>query len=139
VGHDHGCAGEHRRIAAGESSIIRHYKYSPSAGKKIRITVLNKPKVSKAKLWEKNSFAKVPLQKALAVAKATNGRQFLVWILLLYLAWRSESSVIPLPNGILARHGISRETKRRALLNLEAAGLIAVQRRNGRARRVRLT
>jgi len=59
-----------------------------------------------------------------------------VWILLLRLAWKARSSTFPLPNEKLERDGVSREVKRRALRDLEAAGLITVDRRHGRSPRV---
>jgi hypothetical protein len=119
--------------------MTRHYKYSPSAGKNIRITVVNKPKVSNAKLWEKNSFVKVPLQNAEAVAKIVrSSKQFLVWVLLLHLTWRDKAPTVSLPNGILQRHGVHRHTKRLALAKLERAGIITVTRKPGRAPVIRL-
>jgi len=44
-----------------------------------------------------------------------------------------ECTTFGLSNTALARYGVSRETKRRALAKLEAAGLIKVERRPGRA------
>jgi DNA-binding GntR family transcriptional regulator len=55
----------------------------------------------------------------------------LIW--LVHLAWKSESTTVCLSNAALASYGVSRETKRRALAKLEAAGLIKVERRPGRA------
>ena len=44
-----------------------------------------------------------------------------------------QKHTVSLSNAALARYGVSRETKRRALAKLEAAGLIKVERRPGRA------
>jgi len=55
----------------------------------------------------------------------------LIW--LLHLAWKRKCTTFGLSNTALARYGVSRETKRRALAKLEAAGLIKVERRPGRA------
>ena len=38
------------------------------------------------------------------------------------------SMTVPLPNAWLKQHGVGREVKRRALRDLEAAGLITVER-----------
>jgi Mn-dependent DtxR family transcriptional regulator len=63
----------------------------------------------------------------------------LVAIELLHAAWKAHSSSFPLPNGRLARLGVSREVKRRALQKLERAGLITVDRRHGKTPTVTLT
>jgi hypothetical protein len=73
-------------------------------------------------------FVKVPLWWIAQATKATNTGRALVCIELLYAAWKAKRSTFPLPNGRLARLGIKRETKRRALRDLERAGLIAVER-----------
>jgi hypothetical protein len=78
-------------------------------------------------------FVKVPLQWAVAAAKATRTRKALVWLLLLYEAWKAKGVPFPLSNEKLARYGVSRETKRRALAEIEASGLCTVQRQHGRA------
>jgi hypothetical protein len=73
-------------------------------------------------------FAKVPLWWIHQATKATNTGKALVCIVLLHTAWKTQRSTFPLPNGRLAKLGISRETKRRALVGLERAGLITVER-----------
>ena len=77
-------------------------------------------------------FVKVPLWWAAAAAKATKTPKALVWIRLLHLAWKAKSQTFPLPNKKLGRDGVSREVKRRALRELEAARLITVDRRPGK-------
>ena len=78
-------------------------------------------------------FVKVPLKWAAAATKATKTPQTLVWVLLLHEAWRTKGSAFSLSNAKLAKYGISREVKRRALAALETAGLITVDRHHGRA------
>jgi hypothetical protein len=51
-----------------------------------------------------------------------------VW--LLHLAWKVKSPTFPVPNGQLEQHGVSRYAKYRALVRLERAGLITVDRRD---------
>ncbi len=80
-----------------------------------------------------DSFAKMPLAWAAAAAKATKTPQAMVWVVLQYMAWKASGETFPLSNVILAKHGVSREVKRRALAALESAGLIVVERRHGRA------
>src|SRR5262249_36902637 len=73
-------------------------------------------------------FVKVPLWWIGRATKATNTGKALVCVELLYAAWKAKRSTFPLPNGRLAKLGLNRETKRRALYDLERAGLITVER-----------
>jgi hypothetical protein len=79
------------------------------------------------------SFAKVPLAWAAAAAKATKSPRAMVWVLLQHMAWQNRWTAFPLSNALLAKYGVSREIKRRALAALESSGLIVVERRHGRA------
>ena len=88
---------------------------------------------SKARRREADLFSKMPLQWSNAATRAIGSRQCFVLIWLVHLAWKSKSITVSLSNAALARYGVSRETKRRALAKLEAAGLIKVERRLGRA------
>ena len=73
---------------------------------------------------------KVPLWWAEAAARATRTPKAFVWVWLLHLAWEAKSSTFPLPNERIEKRGVGRQAKRRALCELEAAGLITVQRRS---------
>jgi hypothetical protein len=73
-------------------------------------------------------FVKVPLGWAKRMTAATRTKRALVGIVLLHTAWKTKRTTFPLPNGQLAKLGISRETKRRVLRDLEHAGLIVVER-----------
>jgi hypothetical protein len=73
-------------------------------------------------------FVMVPLWWLERVAKATHSpQQVFVGLWLLHLRWKAKSPRFPVPNGQLAKHGISRHSKRLALASLAAAGLIAVE------------
>jgi hypothetical protein len=67
------------------------------------------------------------------------GTGVLVAIELLYAHWETQSLAFPLPNGRLAKIGVSRETKRRVLRRLETVRLITVERRHGKTSKVTLT
>jgi hypothetical protein len=87
------------------------------------------PKKRKKKV---EPFVNVPLWWAEAAAKATKTPKAMVWIQLLHAAWKAKRSTFPLPNGRLRKVGATRFAKYRALRELEEAGLIMVERRNGK-------
>jgi hypothetical protein len=78
------------------------------------------------------AFVMVPLGWADAMTKATNTRQAFVCILLLYAAWKAKGEPFAFTNTGY-RTKIDRQMKRRTLDALEGAGLIKVERHNGRA------
>jgi len=82
---------------------------------------------------KKDTFVKVPLWWAAAAAKVTKTPAALVWVYLLHTSWKARSPMFPLPNGWLERHGVNRRIKNRVLCDLEAAGMITVERRNGKS------
>jgi hypothetical protein len=92
---------------------------------------------SKAKT-KKDAFIKVPLWWAEQAAQATKTPQAMVWLWLLHLSWKEHSPTFKLPNGRLAVRGVSHDAKRRALQNLETAGLIQVFRERGKSPTVTL-
>jgi hypothetical protein len=51
----------------------------------------------------------------------------------------SQSPTFPLPNVRLSKNGVSRKVKCRVLRDLEAAGLITIERRHGKTPLVTLT
>lgn len=66
------------------------------------------------------------------------GHTYLVALHLLYLHWKGNGAPIKLPNGLLKIDGVSRQSKWRALADLERRGLIVVERRHSKAPFVRL-
>jgi hypothetical protein len=83
-------------------------------------------------------FAMLPLAWAAKAAAATNTPKALVWIWLVQQARRTKSNTIAISNEALARYGIGRHTKLRALRQLEAAGLVTLEHHPGKAVVVRL-
>jgi hypothetical protein len=73
-------------------------------------------------------FVKVPLWWIEQAAKATDSSPTILLIELLRLRWKTQSNTFPLPNGRLAKLGVSRDVKRRMLLQLERMELISVER-----------
>ena len=70
----------------------------------------------------------LPLSWAAKAAIATNCTKAMVWLWLQYRAWQTKNLTVTVPNGALAKYGISRKAKSLALRQLEAAGLITIER-----------
>jgi hypothetical protein len=66
------------------------------------------------------------------------GQTYRVALILLYMSWKNRGAPTKLPNGMLRIDGISRQSKWRALGDLEQRGLITVERRPRRSPTVRL-
>jgi hypothetical protein len=97
-------------------------------GKQILIETIETPGVDERKR-SRSEFIHTPLGWAAEMAKATGTRGAMVWLLLLYMAWRNKSPTFALSNVMLTHYGIGRETKRRILRKLEKAGHIKITRR----------
>jgi hypothetical protein len=74
-------------------------------------------------------FARVPLAWAARAAIAMNCPRAFVLVWLQYQAWRWQSLRIAVPNETLARYGIDRKAKNRALQQLAEGGLIDLDQR----------
>jgi hypothetical protein len=76
-------------------------------------------------------FVKIPCWWIDRLAKSTRYRAtFLVALHLLYQHWKLRGQPVKLANGALRMEGVSRGTKWRALVELEQAGLITIERRS---------
>jgi hypothetical protein len=81
-----------------------------------------------AKQYKKaEPFALMQLGHAAAAFKAMNCRKASVWLWLQHQARKTGSRKIAVPNGALAKLGVSRKVKTLALQHLETAGLIKVE------------
>jgi hypothetical protein len=101
-------------------------------GKRILVEDLEDPPQIKERMHkrarqQKEAFVMVPLQWAADAAKDTRTQGALVWIVLLYLAWKTKSQTFSLHNTLLAEYGVRRDTKWRILRALEAAGRIKIE------------
>jgi hypothetical protein len=70
--------------------------------------------------------------------KGADGQTYRVALCLLYLHWKGNGAPIKLASGMLTMDGVPRETKRRALQDLERRGLVTVERRPRTSPLVRL-
>jgi hypothetical protein len=93
-------------------------------------TLEYKPSAKKQKAKQEKAFALVSLARAAEVTKCTKTQGAMVWIVLVYLAWKNKSPIVSLSNKTMRRYGVNRHVKYRALATLEAAGIITVEWRN---------
>jgi hypothetical protein len=70
--------------------------------------------------------------------KGAPGQTYRLALILLYLNWKVKGDPVKLANGMLEIDGVSRQSKWRALADLEERGLIAVERRAGKSPMIRL-
>jgi hypothetical protein len=91
------------------------------------------------KVKKAQPFVQLPLDKAARAARATRSQKVFVWMWLEYRAWKTKCRTVTASNDALAGYGISRECKRRALADLEAAGMVTVERGHGKSPEVTLT
>jgi CRP-like cAMP-binding protein len=75
-------------------------------------------------------YAKVDLDMAAKASAAMNCPKAMVYLWLLCQTRRTGNPTTSVANTTMAKYGVSREMKRRALEELEAAGLISVVRSN---------
>jgi hypothetical protein len=87
---------------------------------------------------KKDVFVQIPIWWLIEATKATRTPRAMVFAELLFASWKKRRLTVPLPNGRLGKLGVSRETKRRALRDLEKAGLITVDRHHGKTPKVTL-
>lgn len=96
------------------------------------------PSAKRRKARQEEAFVLVPLTRAAEVVKCMREKGVMVWIVLMYLAWKDKSPTVQLSNEIMKRYGISRHTKYRALATLEAAGIVTIEWQNKQAPMVTL-
>jgi hypothetical protein len=72
-------------------------------------------------------FAMVSLAAAANAFKVANCRKATLWLWLQHETRKTGNRTVAVRNGALAKYGVSREIKRRALRQWEAAGLIVIK------------
>ena len=73
-------------------------------------------------------FAMVSLPAAAKAFAVANCPKATLWLWLLHQARKTGKRTVAVPNGAVAKYGVSREIKRRALRQWEAAGLVSIER-----------
>jgi hypothetical protein len=111
---------------------MRGHLWSPGAKKWVAVGPPleggNPAKPTARKRQMNSAFVQVPLKLAAEAFRANRAHKPFVFLWLLYLAWRSKSSVVSIPNGELERYGINRREKMKALRDYEKAGLLRVKK-----------
>src|SRR6516162_241221 len=113
-------------------------KYITRHGKRIEVVELN-PGIALRKVRKADgAFAVIPLKNAALAAKAMKAPALLVYVDMMYRAWKAKGRPFNMPNGWLKRYGVDRKIKSRTLRNLEKGGLISIDRRNRKTPRITL-
>ena len=114
---------------------LKQHRLTPETQTMIERQVARVPKKIRKR---QQHFVMVPWAWAERLQGAS-GKTYRVAICLLYLHWRgSKSGPIKLPNGMLKIDGVSRQSKWRALNDLERRRLIVVEHRPRKSPLVRL-
>jgi hypothetical protein len=79
------------------------------------------------------AFAKLELDAAIIAFTAMNCKKAIVWAWLIHKTWYTKNPTVKVTNVAMAKLGVPREAKRQALLQLEKAGLILIEHREGKA------
>jgi len=109
---------------------VRQHRLTPETLAKLAV-------VPRKMQRRRQHFVSVPWTWIERLSGAT-GQTCLVALHLLYLHWKGRGEPIKLANGMLRIDGISRQSKWRALGDLERRGVIVVERRRRRSPIVRL-
>jgi hypothetical protein len=86
----------------------------------------------------REQFVKVPWTWVEKLDGVT-GHTYRVALCLLHLHWQQKGGPVKLANGMLGIDGVSRQSKWRALIDLEHRGLVTVERRPRRSPIVHLS
>jgi hypothetical protein len=74
-------------------------------------------------------FAMVSLQETAKAFDVVHCPKAMLWLWLIHQARKTGTRTVAVPNGAVAKYGVSREIKRLALRQWEEAGLITIERR----------
>lgn len=114
---------------------LKQHRLTPEMQAMIETRVARVPK----KLQKRQQhFVKVPWTWIERLQGVKTVRTYRLALVLLYLHWKGRGGSIKLANGMLRLDGISRNSKWRALADLERLGLIVVERRPSKSPIVRL-
>jgi hypothetical protein len=72
-------------------------------------------------------YVKVSLERAAKSFTAVNCQKAMVYLWLVHQAAKTGTRTVSVPSETLAKYGVTRETKRRALRQLEHGGLISLE------------
>jgi hypothetical protein len=115
----------------GEVSYIRRQ------GRLIEVETIE-PKAPAKKRHGGEPFLLLTHRDAVRGFLAVKNPHALVWYALLYRSWAEKAQTVRVPTKLLRSWGLERRVWARALVRLEWAGVIRVERRSGTAARVTL-
>jgi hypothetical protein len=102
-------------------------------GRKIAVETIEVKGLRPVKRRWTRAFALMPLKETASMFRAMSQPKAMVATVLRYQAWKAKGRSFALSNALLAKYGVHRNSKYRAIAELEAAGLIQVERRGKRA------
>lgn len=104
----------------------------------IRTRTVETPESKHREEKKRQKFIMVPLSWKERLAKTRHRATVFVALQLLHMAWKHPDKPVTLSNGWLTECGVRRSEKQKALVELEAVGLVAVERSERKAPRVTL-
>jgi hypothetical protein len=104
---------------------------------KIRVDEID---VTPGRVYRPARFLRGPIPwTPLSAAARLPGQALAVFLAIHHRVALTGDATVTLPKALLSQLGISRDAKSRALCALEGAGLVAVERAEGRTARIKLT
>lgn len=89
--------------------------------------------------WLRRRFLKGPISmQVLAKASSLGGKALATYVLVSHRADLTKSDTVTVPGGLCSQFGIDKDSKRRALRELEAVGLVALHNQKGQSTRVQI-
>jgi hypothetical protein len=115
-------------VSTGEGEIPGKVYYEIAHGRRIAYQYLNpgKPPKQRRRARLERTWAKIPHDRGLELAKRIGSPGFAVLLVLEHAVHWNKSNIVKLTNDLLGQFGISRQSKTRGLRQLEEAGVIEV-------------
>jgi hypothetical protein len=113
---------------------MKQYAYSRSLGRSVEVEVVNSD-VAPVTRKPNAIFVKFPNHWR-KLLRGASGTTYGLAIELLFLKFRNRGLPIILSNQVLGKFKVSRPTKWRAVIDLEARGVISIERRHRKSPRI---
>jgi hypothetical protein len=120
-------------VDAGEEGIPGKVYYEIAHGRRIAYQYLDpgKPPKQRRRHRLKKTWAKIPYERGILLAKDLRNPAWAVLLVLYHLCFFEKNNQVKLTNDLLGQFGISEESKSCGLRQLEREGVVTVKRRRG--------